>query len=244
MKKKGGAILIGTWHSGENAAKETIAELEKHGIRKGDLVGVERSKQDFLWLKMESNPAILKKTVENIDRRLADFDKRASEATDAKTKEYWRLKKEAWTEVRENAIFDSVLFNFLFSKKVKFLPLESYPRAIKTSDLLAEQSIDEFHGRKVSKAQKRIARFMEVPIREKFYRRQLQANNPKFVLIGAGHLAAVKRMIPYEKTVNLSKEGLAKRVISSIGVELVRAQYRATREWQKAKRRIKRARRI
>lgn len=244
MKKKGGAILIGTWHSGESAAKEAIAELKKHRIKEGDLVAVERSKKDFIWLEIESNPDKLKKTVESINDYLADCDKKAGEATDAKTKEFWRLKKESWIVVRESIIFDSVLFNFLFSKKVNFLPLESYSRVIKTGDLLRDQSLDEFYDIKVSKAQKRIASFMELPIREKHYRKQLQANKPRFVLAGAGHLAAVKRMIPYEKAVNLSKESLAKRAISRIRCESARAHYRATREWQKTKRRFKRTRRI
>ncbi len=240
MKQKGGAILIGMSHTGKENVDRVIQALIGNGIKRGDLVAVEKSPDDLKRLKKEIEEGRVSELIKLFTRGIRSVEEQIKSCKSSDELKRLQPLKDELKSALNDKIFEYKFYNFLFSKGCKILTLDSNAKLKKMQSMnayswkekLAETPI------KVSRKQKLIGSFLTVPIREAYFRKRLQGTVPKFVVVGVGHLSAVKRMLPYEKALDLSDANLAKRATRRIKADFIRTQYKAIKIWKKAKRRV------
>jgi hypothetical protein len=101
----------------------------------------------------------------------------------------------------EEEMFYVRLFKFLQQKKARIMHLESSRHLGLRSRYLYDY-LENLNLKSL-----KMFRLMTVPIREKFWAKKLKGKKPAFVLAGAGHIPAIKKMIPYRKILNLNRIG-------------------------------------
>ncbi len=204
MKKKGGAILIGFKHAGLENAKRVIAELEKQGLKNGDLIALEGHKEAVkLSLKLVGNRMEAERLckghagiISNLEADIFHLKNSARKGADVakalRTSKAF-LKFENYT--LDSLIFNQIVYSLFVAKKARLLPLDKESAVRRASP-----------GKATGRREERIRALVLIPIREKRWKRVLQnaPEKPRFVLCGGTHLSAVKKMIPYEKAINLA----------------------------------------
>jgi len=225
--EKSGPVIIGFQHFGEENACKIIAALRERRLKEGDTVAIEltpmRAKM-FQWLN----------TSDNLKSHLSELDEaiKLAESAEAQGLKLPNIRKSSDIRaLKGETIFFASLEKFLSSKGVKLLHLESdahYERGMKAKNVRSDKN--------ASKKAKRLARFVIMPINEKYWKKRLEGTNPRFILVGAGHVPAVKRMVPYKEAVETYKLSTHERVRD----ELVRLKYRAEKGRRRFIRRMKR----
>ncbi|MAG21791.1 MAG: hypothetical protein CL943_00600 [Candidatus Diapherotrites archaeon] len=133
MKSKGGAVLIGFVHSGLDNANRVIDELEKCGIKKGDLVAREESRANVEFITNLIEEGKVGRILNAIDTKVAETGERMREK--GANQEELVARKLELQSVKQDLIFQVEIQKFFISKKVRFLPLESRAMARKMTDL-------------------------------------------------------------------------------------------------------------
>ncbi len=228
MEKKAATVLIGCSHVGIKNAEKVIKELEQNNIKKGDLVAIEgladehvSGMKKFIRKYGFVNAAVLylhsgknNYSSLSLNEAFGDFNKYSVES--------------------EHVWFNFCLLDFFIEKKVRLLGLENARLNRRFQKLTA----DRMSGTELDKRKERLWRLMAVPLREKFWKNKLLSlgEQPRFILVGAGHLSALKRIVPCQKVVDLSekKAGLTERVKRELELSSLRLAYRT----RQAKRKI------
>ncbi len=226
MQRKGGAIIIGIEHEGKENADRVIHALIENEIKRGDLVAVEDSPQEVEKIKKEIAEGWTAFLIQDFTKRLRETERGIRSCGDKKELKELKRVRRVYANIVGELNFYYRFYGFLFSKRAKILAFGSEAMGEKARFMKAN-----------TWKKKLIREFIALPIREGHFRRQLQGKSPRFVLIGAGHLAAAKRMLPYEKVVNLEKTFFAKKTAGRIRDEFIMASYRAIKRYTRARRR-------
>lgn len=234
MKSKNGAILIGYKHSGQENANLVINELERQGIKEGDVLADEISKA-----YLDS----LKKKV--IGGRIVYFNIRIDHKIETTTKQLEKepgnqelqVNLEHFQNMKQDFIFQTELMKFFLRKKIRVVPLESNAMFNRTSKWLYDTAATNAKGNVVKKMET-IGKFITFPVRENHWKKVLQSSKPKFVMAGATHLPAIKRMTPYKKCIDLSQQSLRSRTKERIKADWTRLQCKVRQEKRKIKQRM------
>lgn len=222
---------MGVVHGGMRNAKKVIAELDRRGIKKGDLVAWEETPElieDLSSCNHDEYQQVLEDLKSEITRIEADLKKATGD-------DLTRLRelRDEWIGQGEMFVYSFQVYSFLKSKKARILPFGTEAVRSRTEEGAIPRYIKGIRRRKL------ISDYLAVPISEKHWRKNLKGRNPRFVLAGAGHLSTLKRMVPYEDTVDLSGRRRWRRIKDRVYGDSVRAHYRLINEAKKFRRRMK-----
>ncbi len=227
MRTKGGAIIIGMLHEGEENADKVIKALIENGIKEGQIVAMEKSPKGFQSDKELFQNGLFFRTIENFERRLNETRQHIKSCNDKKELKELKRNERSCSSSVDTLRFLYRLYDFLFKKRVEILPISSFAKE-QTARSMKPQT----------RKRKRIYNFVVHPIRENYWKKQLRGKKPRFVLVGVNHVSAVKKMIPYERVIKIDQSSFVRKTFYRIEHASIRAHYRAIKEWKKAKRRF------
>jgi len=133
-------------------------------------------------------------------------------------------------------VFMEKVFDYLMKVDVNVFPFGSKRVEDRVVDLVKKY---EESGKKPTRKEKRLLRFLMFPIRERFFGKRLRGKNPKFVLGGSLHLPALKKAFQYREVVDTGKPPLKLRLYASKS----RLQYRTAKKISATKRNLAKKRR-
>jgi len=231
-KRKDGAVIVGYVHTGLKNADAVIDELERQGIKTGNVVAKETSLKGLQEIESIIDKGKLNSVNNRIDFEIAKAEDglRTSRNRDNLLVRIAQLKS-----AKSDLVFQSEVVKFLRAKGVKIVCLDSNAMAGKISDFWLEKHELLAKGKRNKKKEK-IEKLVSTPIREKHWRKVLQGTKPNFVLAGAAHLPAIKKMVSYSKAVDLSVRPLRQRIRGRFRGEMVRMRYKLIQTQRKRRR--------
>ncbi|VVC00672.1 Uncharacterised protein [uncultured archaeon] len=236
MKSKSGAILIGLYHHGIENARAVVAELEKKGLQKGDIVAIEFSLYDMENLMVNVNGGygtkiqLLAAEIQKNDRAIQSLE------------EQWTFGQRLMNLYRKSVrlkdsmgdlVFINEVIGFIVKRGANIVGFDSSFARKKLGKTIIEQEKKSAEGRQITKKEHNFFRFLIGPAREKIMAKRLLALKPKFVLAGAMHIDQLKKAIPFKETI-IIRQGTAKlegiaRLVETADLAIIRARYKSHR---------------
>jgi hypothetical protein len=259
MGGRQGATILAAWPIGVHSAKETIAELEKQGIRKGDLVAWEDTGEGLRFARevIESKEkfGVFKWGNEGIMRflhRVASEGKRINPYIASMVEGQIKiagLKGESplynWMHTKGDLVsgIDMLLHSRKFERgeRVFNLELAEFLLSKKATILpIGPRKLGRDTGGipgfdKTSKIRKAAS----PALMERRWEKILAGKKPRFVIVTPEHLPSIKRIVPPGKVIDLSGRSRREKIALALRDNLQRLRYRLARA-QKAPRKMRR----
>jgi len=236
MKSKDGAVIIGCTHSGVENADRVISELKKDGIKEGDLLAFEMPQR-----QADANMRQIERTgvIRLLPKMMALAKVWELVPKDAELPPEMQYERELVIRVKEQLLFQQVLFEYFVKNKIRVLGFGSFPVNERIRRMLEKVKKSGFEGT-LTKKQGLLVGLAMGPLQEKFWKKRLKGKKPRFGVCGLEHLPAVKRIVAYRKATRITKAPLKERIARRSRWTFARLLYRTRKEARKARKRMRR----
>jgi len=216
-------------HYGAKEALKILTEFEMRGLKAGDKVALEIDPEIISPLEDLHKKGQLQ---QKLDTLHADLVKLGAQITGGGGKPETNKRFSKQLRTLRELEYIATLVGYLVDKKavIRGFDIDTQKRNELMESILSRIEA----GKKVSRQDRRIERFLKIPVREEMWKPILRKFNPKFVQTGAGHGPAMKSIFSKPTIVDLDPASKRNKIGYRIKGAKVRLEYRAFTLFKKA----------